>query len=107
MDNVIRGANWYVEEINCRLRLDEVKLPTLKRNMNALSLGAGYFGLELPDEISPMTAESSLNGSHADLRSRFGREPGDWTTFFYYEALLNVFHSPSTEPPSRAPAGRS
>lgn len=94
MDNVIRGANWYVEEINCRLRLDEVKLPVLKREMTTLSLGGGYFGLELPGEISPMMAESSLNGSHADLRSRFGREPGDWTTFYYYEALLNVFPQP-------------
>lgn len=91
MDSIIRGANWYVEELNCRLRLETAKLPQLTREMTPYAMGGGFFGLELPGEIQPLTAEATFNGSHADLRSRFGREPGDWTTFYYYESLLNVF----------------
>ncbi len=91
MDSIIRGANWYVEEINCRLRLEEVKLPHLQREMTAYAMGGGFFSIELPSEVQPLTAEASLNGSHDDIRSRFGREPGDWTTCYYYESLLNVF----------------
>lgn len=91
MDSIIRGANWYVEEINCRLRLETLKLPQLGREMIPFALGGGHFGLELPGEINPLSGEATLNGSHADLRARFGREPGDWTTFYYYESLLNVF----------------
>jgi P2 family phage contractile tail tube protein len=91
MDSIIRGANWYVEELNQRKRLEEVTLPALKREMTKFAMGGGYFGLELPAEISPLSAEASMNGSHDDIRSRFGREPGDWTTCYYYEALLNAF----------------
>lgn len=91
MDSIIRGANWYVEELNQRKRLEECRLPRLSREMTQMVLGGGFFGLELPAEIAPLTAEASLNGSHDDIRSRFGREPGDWTTCYYYESLLNVF----------------
>lgn len=101
MDSLIRGANWYVEELNCRLRLETVKLPTLTREMTPFAMGAGYFAIELPAEIQPLTAEATLNGSHDDIRSRFGREPGDWTTCYYYESLLNVFPTdPSGDQPS-------
>ncbi|MCO5059626.1 MAG: phage major tail tube protein, partial [Rhizobiaceae bacterium] len=96
MDSIIRGANWYVEELNCRLRLETVKLPTLSREMVPLAMGGGFFAIELPSEIQPLTAEATLNGSHADIRSRFGREPGDWTTCYYYESLLNVFPASGT-----------
>ena len=91
MDGLIRGANWYVEELNCRLRLETVKLPTLSREMQQYATGGGFFSLELPAEINPLSAEATMNGAHDDLRSRFGREPGDWTTCYYYESLLNVF----------------
>jgi P2 family phage contractile tail tube protein len=91
MDSIIRGANWYVDKLNQRLRLDEVRLPRLRREMTQYMMGGSYFGLELPAEISPLSAEASYNGSHADVRSLFGREPGDWTTCYYYESLLNVF----------------
>jgi len=73
-----------------------VKLPTLSREMVPLAMGGGFFAIELPSEIQPLTAEATLNGSHADIRSRFGREPGDWTTCYYYESLLNVFPASGT-----------
>lgn len=105
MDSLIRGANWYVEELNCRLRLETVKLPTLTREMTPFAMGAGFFAIELPSEVQPLTAEATLNGSHADIRSRFGREPGDWTTCYYYESLLNVFPTNATgeQPASTGP----
>ncbi len=91
MDRIIRGANWYCEEINQRQRIDETTLPQLEREMINMVMGGGYFGLEMPAEIKPLTAEMSVNGVHENLKTRFGREPGDWTTLTYYEALLNAF----------------
>ncbi|MBB4066283.1 phage major tail tube protein [Gellertiella hungarica] len=91
MDRIIRGANWYCNEINQRLRVDETTLPELSREMMSFVMGGGYFAMELPAEIQPLTCEQTVNGVHEDLKSRFGREPGDWTTVTYYENLLNVF----------------
>lgn len=96
MDRIIRGANWYCNEINQRLRIDETTLPALSREMMPFVMGGGYFAMELPAEIQALTAEMTVNGTHEDLKSRFGREPGDWTTVTYYEGLLNVFPATST-----------
>jgi phage tail tube protein FII len=91
MDRIIHGSNWYCGEINQRLRVDETTLPALSREMSSVVLGGGYFALDLPGEIQALTAEMTVNGAHEDLRTRFGREPGDWTTVTYYESLLDVF----------------
>ena len=97
MDSIIRGANWYCGEINQRQRVDETTLPVLKREMIPMVMGGGWFGFELPAEIQPLTCEMSVNGVHSDLKTRFGREPGDWTTMAYYEALMNVFPASTGE----------
>lgn len=91
MDRIIHGSNWYCGEINQRLRVDETTLPALSREMTSYVMGGGYFAMELPSEIQALTAEMTVNGAHEDLRTRFGREPGDWTTVTYYESLLDVF----------------
>lgn len=96
MDRLIRGSNWYCNEINQRLRIDETTLPALTREMLPFVMGGGWFGLELPAEVQPLTSEMTVNGVHEDLKARFGREPGDWTTLAYYENLLNVFPASST-----------
>ncbi|CDZ61379.1 Hypothetical protein NGAL_HAMBI2605_14740 [Neorhizobium galegae bv. orientalis] len=96
MDRIIRGANWYCQQTNQRQRVDETTLPALSREMISMVMGGGYFGLELPAEIQPLTAEMTVNGVHEDLKSRFGREPGDWTELRYYESLLNVFPASTT-----------
>lgn len=96
MDRIIHGSNWYCNEINQRLRIDETTLPVLTREMSSYVLGGGYFGLDLPAEIKALTAEMQVNGAHEDLRSRFGREAGDWTTVTYYESLLDVFAGSGT-----------
>ena len=91
MDRIIRGANWYCQETNQRQRIDETTLPELRRDMLPFVMGGGYFAFELPAEIAPLTCEMAVNGVHEDLKSRFGREPGDWTNLRYYESLLNQF----------------
>lgn len=96
MDRIIRGANWYCNEVNQRMRIDETTLPELSREMLPMVMGGGWFGFEIPAEIQPLTCEQTVNGVHEDLKGRFGREPGDWTTIAYYEALLDVFPANST-----------
>lgn len=96
MDRIIRGSNWYCNEINQRQRIDETTLPALTREMSAFVMGGSFFSMELPGEIQPLTCEMTVNGVHENLKSRFGREPGDWTTLTYYENLLNVFPQNST-----------
>lgn len=90
MDSMIYGANWYVDTLNQRLRLDTVKTPDLTRTEEIIKLGGGFFSFANPGEIEPLTAPFSLHGSHDDIRSLFGREPGDWTTFYYYERLRDL-----------------
>lgn len=88
MDSIISGATWYVDTLNQRLRLDTMRLPALTRVSDRASVG--WFSLGIPGEIDELTAEFQLRGSHADVRSLFGREPGDWTNFYYYERLRDI-----------------
>lgn len=90
MDRMIMGANWYVDTINQRLRLESVQLPQLTKDMEEFTPGGGFFTLSIPGSIKELEAPFSLNGSHDDVRSLFGREPGDWTNFFYYERLRDI-----------------
>lgn len=91
MDSIIRGANWYCENTNQAFRTEQVQLPDLEREMDTLSISGGFFALDLPGQVKALTSEIEVNGSHDDLRSNFGREPGDWSKVVYYESLLNVF----------------
>lgn len=91
MNRIIRGANWYFNDVNMRLNAAMATLPELTRAMTPYVLGGGKFGIELPDEINPLVSTMDVNGVPEGVRGRFGREPGDWTTVTYYEALLNVF----------------
>lgn len=90
MDRIIRGANWWMEEINQRLRTKTAKLPDLKRTTDKFVAGGGFFTFSMPGEIDELDAEFELNGAHEDVRGRFGREAGDWTTITYYERLANI-----------------
>ncbi|PWV97698.1 hypothetical protein DFR52_106223 [Hoeflea marina] len=90
MDRIIHGANWYVDTLNQRLRLADITLPALNRAKETLQLGGGFFNLAIPYEIEELEAPFSLNGAHEDIRGLFGREPGDWTTFYYYERLRDI-----------------
>ncbi len=90
MDRIIRGANWWIETTNQRLRTKSAKLPDLKRTSEKFTAGGGFFTIDMPGEIEGLEAEFELNGAHEDIRSLFGREPGDWVSFIYYERLANV-----------------
>lgn len=100
-DRHLYGGNWYCDETNLWQRIDETTLPVLDREMTPLVMGGGYFGLELPGEIKPLTVEQSVNGEPEDLRLHFGRDPGDWTTLRHYQRMINVF------PADANPAGQS
>ncbi|MGX1100267.1 phage major tail tube protein [Amorphus sp. MBR-141] len=90
MDRMIYGANWYVDTINQRLRLAAVQLPELSRAKETIVTGGGWFAFDNPGEIEGLEARFTLTGAHEDVRSLFGREPGDWTTFYYYERLRDI-----------------
>ncbi|WP_020185960.1 phage major tail tube protein [Methylopila sp. 73B] len=90
MDSLIQGANWFVDTLNQRLRIAKLQLPTLSKEMTTLKPGGGFYQLDVPDEVKALESPFSLNGSHGDVRSLFGREAGDWTNFFYYERLRDI-----------------
>lgn len=90
MDSVIMGANWWIDTLNQRKRLVRCRLPRLTKARDAFVAGGGYFRLALPQEIEELEAPFTLKGSHEDVRGLFGREPGDWSTFTYYERLRDL-----------------
>jgi hypothetical protein len=89
-DSVIQGANGGCGTLNCRKRMDSVQLPRLNKARDAFVAGGGFFRMSMPGEIEELEARLSLRGSHEDIRGLFGREPGDWTTFTYYERLRDL-----------------
>ena len=90
MDRIIRGANWWIETTNQRLRTKSAKLPDLKRTLEKFVPGGGIMALGIPGEVDELESEFELNGAHEDIRALFGREPGDWTSIIYYERLSDV-----------------
>lgn len=90
MENLIMGGNMWVDTLNLRLGLESAKLPTLSKESEDFSPGGSFFQLAMPGEIKGLEAEISLRGSPPAMRSLFGREPGDWTTFFWYERIRNA-----------------
>lgn len=91
-DRVIQGANWWCNTLNCRKRMESVQLPNLNKARDTFVAGGGFFRVSIPSEIEELEARLSLRGSHEDLRGLFGREPGDWTTFTYYERLRDIMN---------------
>ena len=89
-DRNIMGCNWWVEQINCRKRLESAQLPRLNKTVERFVAGGGWMAMNIPMEIEELTATITLKGAHEDLRSLFGKEPGDWTTFYYYERLRDI-----------------
>lgn len=89
-DSVIMGANWYVDTLNCAKRLESAQLPRLSRARDSFVAGGGWQSLSIPQHIEDLEASITLKGAHEDIRGLFGREPGDWTTFYYYERLRDI-----------------
>lgn len=52
MDRVIYGANWYVDTLNQRLRLDTVQLPNLSRVNDTVSWPVAGWHLRTPGRSS-------------------------------------------------------
>ena len=87
MDNIIRGKNWWFEEINTWMVLDEVRLPDIRRAVSAFLPGGSNQAVEWPEEFEPLTAMVKTRNNDPRIRALCGREPGDWTTAYYYEHL--------------------
>lgn len=92
-DRVIRAANWYVDTINCAKRIDSLTLPRLNKSVDRFMASGSWMALAIPDAIEELTATAVMKGAHEDIRGLFGREPGDWTTFYYYERLRDIMAS--------------
>lgn len=90
MDRVIHGGNLYLDTINMRLALNECTLPSLARAKETLQAGGSFFSLAIPGAIEELEATFSLNGGHEYVRKHFGREPGDWSTLYWYERLRDI-----------------
>lgn len=90
MDRIIRGNNIWLNNSNLRLPLAKAKLPDLERGMEKLTFGGGFFALEIPGEINPLASSFWLNGGHEYVRSEFGKEPGDYSDLYWYEALRDI-----------------
>lgn len=89
MDNIVRGGNWYFDALNTWRVLDEVELPGLAHAMDSFTPGGHHMGVEWPEEMEPLSATIKLKSSDAQIRSLFGREPGNYITATYYERLLS------------------
>ena len=87
MDNIIRGSNWWFDALNTWITLDTVELPEVKRNMEKFSPGGSVFGVEWPEEFDALTAKVKLRNNDPRIRALCGREPGNYTTAYYYEHL--------------------
>ena len=89
-DRVIMGANWYVDSLNCRKRLESATMPRLNKVVERFVSGGSWMAISIPGEIEELSMPFTLKGAHEDVRGLFGREPGDWTTFYYYERLRDI-----------------
>ena len=90
MDRIIYGGNMYLNSANLRLSLAKAKLPDLKRAREKMVLGGGFFSVGIPYEIEELESTFSLNGGHEYVRAEFGKEPGDYSTLYWYERLRDI-----------------
>lgn len=90
MDRIIYGGNAYLNTSNLRLSLARFKLPDLRRAKETLTMGGGFFKLDIPYEIEPLESTFSLNGGHEYVRAEFGKEPGDYSTLYWYERIRDI-----------------
>lgn len=89
MDRIIMGGNAYLNNQNLRLSLRKFKAPDLRRAKDTI-LAGGYFKLDVPMEIEALEATFSLTGGHEYVRKEFGKEPGDYSTLYYYERIRDI-----------------
>jgi hypothetical protein len=88
MDRTIYGGNVYLNTRNLRLPLAKAKPPNLRRATETLK--TSFFSLAVPYEIEELEFSFSLNGGHEYVRAEFGKEPGDWSTLYYYERIRDI-----------------
>lgn len=87
MDNIVRGCNWWIEQLNTWRVLDEVTLPELTFNTDDFLPGGHMMGVSWPEDLQPFKATIKLKSDDPRVRGLCGRQPGDYVSATYYENL--------------------
>jgi len=87
MDAIVRGGNWYFDQLNAWRVLDEVTLPEITFNTDDFTPGGHHMGVSWPEDMAPLKASIKLRSDDPRVRALCGKQPGDYVTATYYENL--------------------
>jgi phage tail tube protein FII len=87
MDNIVRGCNWYFDQLNGWRVLDEVTLPEVTFNTEDFTPGGHMMGVAWAEDMQPLKATIKLKSDDPRVRALCGKQPGDYITATYYENL--------------------
>lgn len=89
MDNIVRGCNWWFEQLNTWRVLDEVTLPEMTFNTEDFTAGGHLMGVAWAEDLQPLKASIKLKSDDPLVRGLCGRQPGDYVQATYYEHLVS------------------
>ncbi len=89
MDSVVRGGNWYFDDLNAWRILDEVNLPEIKFKTEDFSPGGHVMGVDFPEGLETLKATIKVKTDDPRLRGLCGRQPGNYITCTWYENLVS------------------
>lgn len=89
MDNIVRGGNWFFEQLNAWRVLDEVTLPKISFSKSAFTPAGHNMGVDWPEDMEPLMSTVKLRSDDPRVRGLCGRQPGDYVTAVYYENLAS------------------
>lgn len=89
MDNIVRGGNWYWEQLNAWRVLEEVELPELQHATDKFTPSGHHMGVEWPEEMEALKAMVKHKSNDPQVRGLFGRQPGNYVSTTYYENLTS------------------
>lgn len=87
MDNIVRGGNWYFEQLNAWRVLDEVTPPELTFQTEDFTPGGHMMGVAWPEDLQALKATIKLKSDDPRVRALCGRQPGDYVSATYFENL--------------------
>ena len=89
MDHVIRGGNWYFDQLNLWRVLDEVTVPKLSFGGESFAPGGHMMSVKFPETLEDLEATIKTRTVDPAIRGLCGRQPGDWVSATYYENLVS------------------
>lgn len=87
MDYIVRGGNWYFEQLNSWRVLDEVTLPQIMFRTEDFTPGGHVMGVDWPEDMEPLKATIKMKSDDPRVRGLCGRQPGDYVQATYYENM--------------------